>query len=100
MKLGSMEPALFCSGPMSTFSHDSHPMSRGRMVDELPRVQQEKKTDRYNERYNRCHMPNVTLNGSYNAQQMDQEIQRVARELYKEFSGMNEEFKEVNYELN
>ena len=40
------------------------------------------------------------MNGSYNAQQMDLEIQRVARELYKAFSGMNEEFKEVNYELN
>jgi hypothetical protein len=26
---------------------------------------------------------------------MDLEIQRVARELYKAFSGMNEEFKEV-----
>ena len=31
---------------------------------------------------------------------MDLEIQRVARELYKAFSGMNEEFKEVNYEQN
>ena len=30
---------------------------------------------------------------------MDLEIQRVARELYKAFSGMNEEFKEVNSEL-
>ena len=30
MKLGSMDPALVCSGPMSTFSYDSHPMSRGR----------------------------------------------------------------------
>jgi len=71
-----MDPALICSGPMSTFSYDSHPMSRGRMVDELPRVQQDRKTE------------------SYNAQQMDLEIQRVARELYKAFSGMNEEFKE------
>jgi len=77
MKLGSMDPALICSGPMSTFSYDSHPMSRGRMVDELPRLQQDKKTD------------------SYTAQQMDLEIQRVARELYKAFSGLNEEFKEV-----
>ena len=30
---------------------------------------------------------------------MDLEIQRVARELYKAFSGMNEEFKEVIYDL-
>ena len=30
MKLGSMDPALVCSGPMSTFSYDSHPISRGR----------------------------------------------------------------------
>ena len=29
MKLGSMDPALACSGPMSTFSYDSHPISRG-----------------------------------------------------------------------
>ena len=47
MKLGSMDPALICSGPMSTFSYDSHPMSRGRMVDELPRVQQDRKTERF-----------------------------------------------------
>ena len=32
---------------------------------------------------------------SYDAEQMDLEIARVARELYKAFSGMNEEFKEV-----
>ena len=51
MKLGSMDPALICSGPMSTFSYDSHPMSRGRMVDELPRVQQDKNTDRYKAKY-------------------------------------------------
>ena len=47
MKLGSMDPALICSGPMSTFSYDSHAMSRGRVVDELPRLQQDKKTVRY-----------------------------------------------------
>ena len=61
MKLGSMDHALICSGPMSTFSYDSHPMSRGRMVDELPRVQQDKKTDRYSECFNQCHVPNVTF---------------------------------------
>ena len=30
MKLGTMGPALACSGPMSTFSYDSHPISRAR----------------------------------------------------------------------
>ena len=29
MKLGSLDPALTCSGAMSTFSYDSHPVSRG-----------------------------------------------------------------------
>ena len=47
------------------------------MVDELPRLQQDTAPD------------------SYTAQQMDLEIQRVARELYKAFSGQNTEFKEV-----
>ena len=28
MKLGQMDPRLVCSGPMSTFSYDSHPVSR------------------------------------------------------------------------
>merc|ERR550519_566798 len=61
---------------MSIFSYDSHAMSRGRVADELPRLQQDRAQD------------------SYDAKQMDLEIQRVARELYKAFSGMNEEFKE------
>ena len=47
------------------------------MVDELPRLQQDTAPD------------------SYTAQQMDLEIQRVARELYKAFSGQNTGFKEV-----
>ena len=41
MKLGSLDPALTYSGAMSTFSYDSHPVSRGQrghMMDELPRV--------------------------------------------------------------
>ena len=50
------------------------------MVDELPRLQQDTAPD------------------SYTAQQMDLEIQRVARELYKAFSGQNSEFKEVKSE--
>jgi hypothetical protein len=32
---------------------------------------------------------------SYTKQEMDMEIQRVARELYKALSGMNEEFEQV-----
>ena len=52
-------------------------IDRRRMVDELPRLQQDTAPD------------------SYTAQQMDLEIQRVARELYKAFSGQNTEFKEV-----
>ena len=28
MRLGQMDPRLACSGPMSTFSYDSHPVSR------------------------------------------------------------------------
>ena len=32
----------------------------------------------------------------YTKQQMDLEIQRVAREMYKAFSGMNEEFEDVS----
>ena len=86
MKLGSMDPALACSGPMSTFSYDSHPISRGMMghlVDELPRVYKaETKTDT-----------------DYDLREMDIEIQRVARELYRAFNGMNEGFKEVRSEM-
>ena len=37
----------------------------------------------------------VTLYFSYTKEEMDLEIQRVARELYKALSGMNEEFDEV-----
>ena len=100
MSLGQMDPALVCSGPMSNLSYDSHIVTRcivagiywkvlcnlstklfffdrRRMVDELPRLQQDTAPD------------------SYTAQQMDLEIQRVARELYKAFSGQNTEFKEV-----
>ena len=39
MNLGSLDPALTCSGMMSNFSYDSHPVSRRRQVqDELPRL--------------------------------------------------------------
>ena len=68
---------------MSTFSYDSHPISRGRYggaVDELPRVY---KTE-------------VKTEEGYNLVDMDLEIQRVSRELYKAFNGLNEGFKEVN----
>ena len=33
---------------------------------------------------------------SYSKQEMDLEIQRVARELYKALNGMNEEFEHVS----
>ena len=36
---------------------------------------------------------------SYTQQQMDLEIQRVAREMYKAFSGMNEGFADVRREF-
>lgn len=80
MSLGQMDPALVCSGPMSNLSYDSHIVTRRRMVDELPRVQQD-------------------TADSYTAQQMDLEIQRVARELYKAFSGQNTEFKEAKDQI-
>ena len=37
-QLGSLDPALGCSGMMSIFSYDSHPVSRRRNCDELPRI--------------------------------------------------------------
>ena len=53
-------------------------MGRG-MMDELPRVYKaDTKTDT-----------------DYDLREMDLEIQRVARELYRAFNGMNEGFKEV-----
>jgi len=74
MNLASMDPALACSGLMSNFSYDSHPVSRRRTEDKLPRLTSDSMPD------------------SYTVHQMDLEIQRVAREMYKAFSGMNEEF--------
>ena len=41
----------------------------------------------------------VKADGGYDAGQMDLEIQRVARELYKAFSGMNEGFKEAKDQI-
>ena len=49
-------------------------------MDELPRVY---KTE-------------VKTEEGYNLVDMDLEIQRVSRELYKAFNGLNEGFKEVN----
>ena len=46
-------------------SYDSHVVTRRRMADELPRLKADSQPD------------------SYTAQQMDLEIQRVSRELYK-----------------
>ena len=83
MKLGSMDPSLVCSGPMSTFSYDSHPVSRarrGQLGDELPRL---------------CQTETQRQEADYDQHEMDLEIQRVARELYKAFNGLNSGFKEV-----
>jgi len=69
------------TGPMSNVSYDSHVVTRKRMVDELPRVKQDNQPD------------------SYNAHLMDAEIQRVSRELYKAFSGMNSGFAEAKDQI-
>ena len=39
----------------------------------------------------------LTLYSRYTKQEMDLEIQRVARELYKALSGLNEEFENVSF---
>merc|ERR1711953_209006 len=72
-QLGSLDPALGCSGVMSILSYDSHPVSRRRNCDELPR--RDRRED-----------------NSYTKEQMDSEISRVAREMYRAFSGLNEGF--------
>ena len=81
MDLADIDPGVVCSGPMSNVSYDSHVVTRRRMADELPRVQQNQQPD------------------SYNAQMMDVEIQRVSRELYKAFGGMNSGFAEVEWSV-
>ena len=47
MSLGTMDPALVCSGPMSNISYDSHVVTRRRMADELPRMKQDNQPDRF-----------------------------------------------------
>ena len=81
MELGDLDPALVGSGPLSNVSYDSHVVTRRRMADELPRVKVDNQPD------------------SYTAQQMDMEIQRVSRELYKAFSGMNAGFAEAKDQI-
>ena len=81
MDLGDLDPALVGSGPMSNVSYDSHVVTRRRMADSLPRVKADNQPD------------------SYTAQQMDLEIQRVSRELYKAFSGMNAGFAEAKDQI-
>ncbi|XP_023328245.1 uncharacterized protein LOC111701280 isoform X2 [Eurytemora carolleeae] len=72
--------SLVCSGPVSNFSYDSHIVTRRRMEDEFTK-EQETKDDRYTK------------------QEMDLEIQRVARELYKALSGLNEEFENAKDQI-
>jgi len=78
MNLADMDKALVCSGPVSNYSYDSHIVSRRKMKEaEMPRE------------------PESQAEDSYTKEEMDLEIQRVARELYKALNGMNEEFEEA-----
>ena len=79
MDLADMEAAVVSSGPLSHVSYDSHVVTRRRMADELPRVAGAEQRG----------------GDTYTQQMMEVEIQRVSRELYKAFSGMNEGFAEV-----
>ena len=77
MDLGDIDPRLVGQGPMSHISYDSHVVTRQRMVDEMPRG-------------------GGGGADTYDQQMMEGEIQRVSRELYKAFSGMNQGFAEVS----
>ena len=102
-----MEPALVCSGPMSNISYDSHVVTRRRMADELPRIKQDNQPDRFvnlelylvlSAPWTEYPLANSKITAdcsSYTAHQMELEIQRVSRELFKAFSGMNAGFEEV-----
>ena len=79
MDLGDIDPRLVGQGPMSHVSYDSHVVTRQRMVDEMPRVGQQQQGEAE----------------TYDQAMMEGEIQRVSRELYKAFSGMNQGFAEV-----
>ena len=81
MDLADMEAAVVSSGPLSHVSYDSHVVTRRRMADELPRVAGAERGGGGGD--------------TYTQQMMEVEIQRVSRELYKAFSGMNEGFAEV-----
>ena len=85
MDLADIDPRLVGQGPMSHVSYDSHVVTRRRMADELPRVRQ--------------HQGEGGGSDSFDQQMMDGEIQRVSRELYKAFSGMNQGFAEVKNNL-
>ena len=79
MDLVDIDPRLVGQGPMSHVSYDSHVVTRQRMVDEMPRVGQQQQGEAE----------------TYDQAMMEGEIQRVSRELYKAFSGMNQGFAEV-----
>ena len=83
MDLADMEAAVVSSGPLSHVSYDSHVVTRRRMADELPRVAGAERGG------------GGGGGDTYTQQMMEVEIQRVSRELYKAFSGMNEGFAEV-----
>ena len=80
MDLVDIDPRLVGQGPMSHVSYDSHVVTRQRMVDEMPRVGQQQQQGEAE---------------TYDQAMMEGEIQRVSRELYKAFSGMNQGFTEV-----
>ena len=80
MDLVDIDPRLVGQGPMSHVSYDSHVVTRQRMVDEMPRVGQQQQGEAE----------------TYDQAMMEGEIQRVSRELYKAFSGMNQGFAEVS----
>merc|ERR1711976_347458 len=92
MNLSSLDPALGCSGLMSIFSYDSHTVSRG------ARHEHDGHRDHVHEL--RCHRdtPDRSDN-SYTKEEMDLEIARVSREMYKAFSGLNEGFQDAKDQI-
>ena len=74
---------MSCGPAMSNISYDSHVVSRRRMVEEMPRSSQVETTD----------------NDNYDQETMELEIQRVSRELYKAFAGLNAGFEDAKDQI-
>jgi len=81
MNLGSLDPALGCSGLMSILSYDSHRVTRAARITET----------------GDC--GDTEDNNSYTKEKMDLEIARVTREMYKAFNGLNEGFAEAKDQI-